>query len=106
MIEPVTRWFEVMEDNNKKAMTIVNQVKTTWLVQYPWSVESTYERGREFLGHEFKNSLIEQEYIIKNKPAFSMNTQANEIIERIYQVLCNIIGSFNLHDTYVDDADP
>ena len=60
-----------------------------------------YDRGGEFLGHRFKNSLIEQEYGIKTKPASSSNPQANAIIERIHQVLGNIIRYFNLQDTYV-----
>ena len=50
--------------------------------------------------------MIEQEYGIKTNPASSENTQANKIIERIHQVLGNIIRYFNLQDTYVDDADP
>ena len=42
-------------------MTIANLVETMWLVRYPWAVEITYDQGGEFLSHEFKNSLIEQE---------------------------------------------
>ena len=45
MIDPVTEWFEITEYNDKKAMTIVNLVETMWLVQYPWPVEITYDRG-------------------------------------------------------------
>ena len=60
MIDPITGWFEVTQYNNKKAMTIANLVETPWLVLYPWPVEITYDRGGGFLGHQFKNSLIEQ----------------------------------------------
>ena len=87
-------------------MTITNLVEATWLVRYPWPVEITYDQGGDFLGHEFKNSLIEQGYGIKTKPASSGIPQANATIERIHQVLGNLIHNFNLHDTYVDDADP
>ena len=87
-------------------MAIANLVETMWLVQYPWPVEITYDRGGEFLGHEFKNNMIEQEYGIKTKPDSSRNPQANAIIERIHQVLGNLVRSFNLHDTYVHDDDP
>ena len=65
-----------------------------------------YDREEEFLSHEFKNSLTEQEYGIKTNPDSSRNPQANVIIERIHQVLRNLIRYFNLHDTYVDDSDP
>ena len=59
MIYPLNGWFEVTQYSNKKAMTIMNLVETMWLVQYLWLVEITYDQGREFLGHEIKNSLIE-----------------------------------------------
>ena len=35
-----------------------------------------------------------------------MNQQANTTIEIIYQLLGNFIRTYNLHDKYVDDADP
>ena len=49
---------------------------------------------------------MEQEYGIKSKPDSSGNPQANTIIERIHKLLGNLIRYFNLHDKYVDDADP
>ena len=106
MIEPVTGWFEITQYNNKKVMPIANLVETMWLVRYPWPVEITYDRGGEFLGNEFKNILIEQEYGIKTNPASSGNPQANATIEIIHQVLGNLIHTYNLHDKYGDDADP
>ena len=44
MIDPVTRWFEVTQYRNKKAMTIVKLVENMWLVWYPCPVEITYDR--------------------------------------------------------------
>ena len=77
-----------------------------WLVWYPWPVEITYDQGGEFLGQNFKNSLIENEYCIKTKPAPPGNPQENKITERINQGLGNIVRIYNLQETYVDDADP
>ena len=51
-IEPVTVWFEITKYSNKKAMTIVNLVDTTWLVQYPWPVEIRYDQVGEFLARD------------------------------------------------------
>ena len=59
MIDPVTGWFEVKQYRNNKAMTISEMLKTTWMFRYPCQVEITYDQGGEFLGHKFKNSLIE-----------------------------------------------
>ena len=82
-------------------MAIENLVETTWLVQYPWRVEITYDQGREFLGQKFKSSLTEQEYGIKTKSASPRNPQENAKIERIHQVLRNIVHTYNLQETYV-----
>ena len=45
MIDTITGCFEVTQYSDKKAMAITKLVKTTWLVQYPWPVEITYDRG-------------------------------------------------------------
>ena len=45
MIDPITGWFEVTQQTNKKEMANENLVETTWLVRYPWPVEITYEQG-------------------------------------------------------------
>ena len=87
MIEPVTGWFEVTQYSNKKATTITNLAETTWLVRYPWPVEITYDRGEEFLGHKFKNRLIENEYGIKTKTGSPRNPQVKKNIERLHQLL-------------------
>ena len=88
-------------------MMIANLVETMWLVRcYLWPVEIMYDQGVESPGHEFKNSLIDQEYGININPNSPRNLQANAIIERIHQLLGNLILTFNLHDTYVDDTDP
>ena len=91
MIDPVTGWFEVTQYRDKKAMMNANKVETMWLVRYPWPVEITYDQEGELLGHEFKNILIENEYGIKTKPASLGKAQANTIVERIHQVLRNLV---------------
>ena len=106
MIDPATRWFKLTQYNDNKVMTISKLVETTWLVRYPRPVEITYNQGNEFLGHGFKNSLMEQEYDIKTNPDSSGNPQSNETVEIIHKFLGNLICTYNLHDTYVDDAEP
>ena len=69
-----------MQYRDNKAMKITNLVETMWLVRYPWPVEIMYDRGGEFLGREFKNSLIENEYGIKTKPASPGKPQADAIV--------------------------
>ena len=87
-------------------MTIANLVETTWLSRYPWPSEITYGRGSEFLGHRFKNNLIEEEYDIIAKPVTVGNPQYNSIIEIIHQALENLIRTFDMEKNYVDEDDP
>ena len=57
MIDQVTGRFEIIQYTDKKAMTIANLVKTTWLVRYQWTVEITHYQGGELIGNEFKITL-------------------------------------------------
>ena len=50
-----------------------------------------YDQGSEFIGHEFRKSLIQKEYGINAKPSTSGNSNSNEILKRIYQVLGNLV---------------
>ena len=106
MIDPVTGWFEVTQYYDKKSMMIVDLVETTCMSRYPWSSEITYDHGSEFLGHKFKNSLIEEEYVILTKPATAGNPQAESIIKRIHQLLANLILTFDLDKNYADEDEP
>ena len=106
MIDPLTGWFEVTKYRNKKEMTIANLLETTSLVCYPFPVEIMYDHGVQFLGHEFKNILIENEYVIKTKLDSPGKPQENAIMEMIYQVLGNLVLKYNIQEMYVYDADP
>ena len=59
MIDLVTGWFEVVQYDDKRAITITNLVETTCLSRYPRPIEITHDQGKEFIGHEFQKSLIE-----------------------------------------------
>ena len=76
------------------------------MVQYPWPLEIMYGQGGKLLGHKLKNSLIEDEYGINTSPASSGNLQAKTIIERIHQVLGNLVHTYNIQEPYVYDTDP
>ena len=52
------------------------------------------------------NILIENKYGIKTNPSSPTNPQENAIIDRIHQVLGNLVLKYNLHETHVDDSDP
>ena len=87
-------------------MKIANLVKHICLIRYPWPVEITHGRGGEFLGHEFKNILIENEYGIKTKPYSPRNPHVNTIIYIVHKLLGNLVKKYNIHEIYVEDSEP
>ena len=99
MIDPATGWFEIVEYDNRLAATIANLVEQMWLSPYPPPNIIRYDKGNEFLGHAFKNSLICNTYGIKAKVATMANPQVNEIIERMHQTLANLVRTFELEET-------
>ena len=98
MIDPTTGWSEILRYNNKQADKITNLVDQTWLYRYPSSTIITYNWGNEFLDHAFKNDLIKNEYGIKAKCVPMENPQAKLILERIHQVISNLVRTYDLQN--------
>ena len=104
MIDPATGWFEIHEYDDKRAITVANIAEQEWFSRYPWPTQVTYDRGSEFIGHEFQTML--GDYGVKKKPITTRNPQANAIVERVHQTIGNIVRTFELQDNYLDEDDP
>eukprot|EP00957_Ditylum_brightwellii_P048439 3675890-Ditylum_brightwellii.AAC.1 len=50
--------------------------------------------------------MISSDYGVKKKPIIARNPQANSIIVRIHQSIGNMIRSFEVHDTSINEKDP
>jgi transposase InsO family protein len=50
--------------------------------------------------------MLVKDYGIKRKPITGRNPQANAIVERVHQVVGNIIRTFELQKNYQDEKDP
>ena len=105
MIDPATGWFEIHEYDDKRSVTVANIIEQEWFSRYPWPTQVTFDRGSEFIGHDFQD-MIRNDYGIKAKPITVRNPQANAIVERIHQVIGNIIRTFELQTNYLDEEDP
>ena len=46
MINPVTGWFEIVQYDDKREITIANLVETMWLSRYPIPIEIMYDQGK------------------------------------------------------------
>ena len=106
MIYPIIGWSKIKKYDEKRAISIADLVETTWLTKYNRPMEIAYDQGLEFIGHEFRKYIIETEYRINSKPGTLENPTSNAILKRIHQVLVNIVGTFNIKETYIDKYDP
>ena len=105
MIDPAMGWFEIHQYDDKRSITVANIAEQEWFMRYPWPTQVTYDRGSEFIGKDFQK-MIKEDYGITAKPITVRNPQANAIVERIHQVIANMICTFELEDNYLDEDDP
>eukprot|EP00957_Ditylum_brightwellii_P004024 305779-Ditylum_brightwellii.AAC.1 len=52
------------------------------------------------------SEMILKDYEVKKKSITVKNPQVSGIIERIHQILGNMIRSFEVHSTGIDEKDP
>ena len=105
MIYLSTGRFEIMQYKEKHVDTIENLVEQAWLCRYPRYTIIMNNLGNEFPGHSFEKNLIKNEYKIKPKCATTDNPQANSTLERIHQVLANLVRTSDLQNNYVEEYD-
>ena len=80
-------------------------MEQTWLTKYPWPKKITFDKGSEFKA-EFA-AMIEEEYGIEKRGISPRNPQANSVLERIHQVIGNMIKTFRIYDREdLDEQDP
>jgi hypothetical protein len=75
----------------------------TWFNRYPKPENIGFDNGREF------KAMFEQmtkNYGLKTKTGTSYNPQSNGVIERVHQVLGDMLRTFELEDRDLDAKDP
>jgi transposase InsO family protein len=95
MINPATGWLEIHQYEDKQSISVANIAEQEWFLQYPWPTQVTYDCGSAFIGHDFQG-MLKNDYGIKCKPITVRNPQANAIVERVHQVIGNIVCTFKL----------
>src|SRR5687767_15886781 len=98
-LKAATRWQDKYD--NKKSITVANIAEQEWFSRYPWPTQVTFDRGNEFIGSDFTKMLV-NDYGIKRKPITVRSPQAYAIVERIHQVIANMIRTFKLESNYLD----
>ena len=64
MVDSVTRRFKITQFNDKRLISIADLVETTWMSRYPIPIEIMYDQGSEFIGHEFRKSIIANNMVL------------------------------------------
>ena len=103
MIDPATGWFEVVQVKRRTAEVVAAAFDDTWLSRYPRPKYIGYDNGGENKGL-FKEMI--KNYGLKGKPSSLYNPQSNGIIERVHEVLNNILRTFELEQRELDEDDP
>eukprot|EP00957_Ditylum_brightwellii_P211095 15365742-Ditylum_brightwellii.AAC.1 len=70
----------------------------------PYPTQVVLDRGKEFMA-EFSEMTL-KDYGAKKTPTTVRNSQPNSIIARIHQLIGNMIRSFKVHSTDIDEKDP
>jgi hypothetical protein len=110
MIDPATRWFEIVTATNKSETSIQDLFHNTWLARHPWSQFIVLDNLQEENSNVSSNKCVT---IMALKPNQSQVTiqhlQANAIIERLHKVVNDndMLRSFDLennHENLVEQA--
>ena len=106
MIDPVTGLFKIVELpnlTNPSSAATSQAFNNTWLCRYPCPRNVIYNNGSEFKLH-FKQLC--KEFGLKRKPVTVKNPQANAIVERVHQVVGNMLQTFKLESYDFDPKNP
>ena len=77
-----------------------------WLSRYSRTTEITYDQGSQFIGNEFRKSLIETEYSITSKPGTLINPTSNALLKHIHHIIVVLLRTCNITQSYEDEDEP
>ena len=102
-VDPATGWFEIAKITNKTSARISQIFNNTWLSRYLRPRKVIFDNGNK-LKKDFLPLL--KDFSIRPTPTTIKNPQANSILERVHQVLGNMLTTKNLQKYDFDDMDP
>ena len=103
MIDPATRWFEVVQIISPTAKECMEAFNNTWLCRYPRPTYVGYDNGSEWK-QVFKEMC--KNYGISPKTSTEYNPQSNSTIERVHLTLGNMLRAFELEEQELNENDP
>jgi transposase InsO family protein len=103
MIDPATGWFEVSALPNQTAQACADAFDDTWLARYPRPQYIGFDNGNEYKA-TFKTMI--KNMGIKPVRSLEYNPQSNGIVERVHQVLGDMLRTFELEERELDEHNP
>ena len=105
IIDPAMGWFEVTEVplKDQTSARISRLFDMVWLSRYPRPKKVLYDNGSEFK-RNFQPLL--EDFGIKPTCTSVKNPQSNAILERIHQVMGNMLKTKSLVEREFDVVDP
>ena len=103
MIDPATGWFEIKDVSKINAENCMEAFDDTWLQRYPRPQYVGCDGGSEF-----KSVFAEMchNYELKEKPTSGYNPQSNGVVERVHQVLNDMLRTFELEHKKLNSKEP
>ena len=89
IIDVFTGWVEIIPIDTKKMESISSLLEREWLRRYPRPSRVLFDAGGEFNNQAFQALLTK--WFIKPEPITVKNPTANAIVERMHQVLGNML---------------
>ena len=103
MIDPTTGWFEIAQIETPTSDEAQRALDDVWLSRYPRPEKIGFDNGSEFK-LVFEQLCDNME--IKPKRSLKYNPQSNGVIERIHQVVGNMLRTFQLEEHELDKTRP
>ena len=89
VIDVFTGWVEILPIETKESNYIADLFTREWLRRYPRPSRIIYDLGSEFDCQAFQTVLLQ--WYIKPEPITVKNPRANSIVERMHQVLGDML---------------
>ncbi|KAH9102798.1 hypothetical protein AeMF1_020706 [Aphanomyces euteiches] len=96
MLDASTGWFEMIAIPDKKGATVARLFDEAWICRYPRPQRCVHDQGEEFTCNEFQELL--RSYGIQDVPTTVKNPQANGQLERLHQVIHNMVRTAHQDD--------
>ena len=103
MIDPATGWFEIKDVAKIDSDCCSQAFDDTWLCRYPRPQYLGFDGGKEF---KLLFDEMRENYGMTKKLSSPYNPQANGIIERIHQVINDMLRTFELEEQQLDPQEP